>query len=85
MKFPVLALFDPNIETIISADASLYGLGAVLLDGALKLVAFILRALTPTESRYSQLENEALAFTWECVRVTIRLPDRPQVPHPHRP
>ena len=70
-KFPVLALFDPNLETIISADA---GLGAVLLqkqpDGALKPVAFISRALTPTESRYAQIEKEALAFTWACERLS---------------
>ena len=71
---PVLAHFDPNRETIVSADASSYGLGAVLLqkqeNGEFQLVAFISHSMTPTEQRYAQIEKEALAFTWACERLT---------------
>ena len=67
---PVLALFNPNLDTTLSADASSYGIGAVLLqkqaNGERKPVAYKSRALTPTEQRYAEIEKEALAFTWAC-------------------
>ena len=71
---PVLALFDPNLETIVSADESSFGLGAVQLQRQptreLKPVAFIPRSMTPTVQRYAQIEKEALAFTWACERLS---------------
>ena len=72
-KTPVLALYDPNRETTVSADASSYGLGAVLrqgTDGTLHPVAYASRAMTPTEQRYSQIEKEALATTLSSERFT---------------
>ena len=64
---PVLALYDPNRETTVSADASSFGLGAVLLqrhEEAMRPVAYASGAMTATEQRYSQIEKEALATTW---------------------
>ena len=62
---PVLALYDPNANTIVSVDASSYGLGAVLFqeqeNGDLKAILYISRSMTPTEERYAQLEQEARA------------------------
>ena len=70
-RAPVLQLYNPNRELKISADASSYGLGAVMLqkcDNEWLPVAYASRALTPTEQRYAQVEKEALALTWACER-----------------
>ena len=70
----VLALYNPNYETCVSADASSFGLGAVLCQkqpsGEWRPVAYHSRAMSPTEQRYSQLEKEALATTWACERLS---------------
>ena len=68
---PVLALYSPNYETVVSADASSYFLGAVLtqrqpVTSLFRPVVYLSRSLTDTERRYSQIEKEALATTWAC-------------------
>ena len=60
VKPTTLTLYDPNAEAKISADASSFGLGAVLLQRAgedWKPVAYASRSMTPTERRYAQIEK----------------------------
>ena len=69
-KPTVLALYNPEAKSKVSADASSFGLGAVLLqkdkDSEWRPVAYASRALSETERRYAQIEKEALAITWSC-------------------
>lgn len=66
---PVLAVFDPQLPTILQTDASrLYGIGYALLQdhggGHLRLVQCGSRFLTDTETRYATIELEMLATVW---------------------
>jgi len=62
---PILSFYRSDRDTVISADASSFSVGSILLqkqsDGSWKPVAFASRALTATEQRYAQIEKEALA------------------------
>ncbi|CAM5080373.1 unnamed protein product [Natator depressus] len=65
---PILALFSPALPTIVTTDASDYGLGAALTqlheDNTERTVAFASRALSNDERKYSTVKKEALACVW---------------------
>ena len=65
-----LGQYNPHSKTVIAADASSFGLGAVLFqqqqNGDWRPIAYASRALTATKSRYAQVEKGALALTWAC-------------------
>jgi hypothetical protein len=69
----VLAKFDVNKKSRVSADTSSFGIGAVLEqlqeDDNWKPVYFCSKSLSPMERGYAQIEKEALAITWACERL----------------
>ena len=77
MSTPVLTPFRLGEKHRLTADASKSSLGAALLQsdgkGGWQPVAYISRAMTPTETRYAQIEKEALAITWACEKLDFYL------------
>ena len=64
----VLAHYDPMLPLSLAADASAYGVGAVIShtfpDGSERPIAFASRTLTTSEKNYAQLEKEALSLVF---------------------
>ena len=66
MEAPVLAHYNQDCPLRLAADASAYGIGAVishvLSDGTEHPIAYASRTLTKSEQNYAQLEKEAFSL-----------------------
>jgi hypothetical protein len=65
-----LALFRPGKPLTLLADASSYGLGAVLLQEG-QPVYYCSRTMTETEETWAQIDKEFLAMTWALERLDL--------------
>ena len=69
---PISALYDSGRPTLVSADSSSYGLGAVLKqrqhNSSWKPVVFASHVLNDVKRRNAQIEKECLALTRACKR-----------------
>ena len=64
--------YTPDLPLIVSADASFYGVGAVLChklkDNTEQPVAFTSRTLSPVEKNYAQIDKEGLAIIFAVMK-----------------
>ena len=61
-----LTYYEPNKSAVIETNASLIGLGAVLIQNG-KPVRFLSKARTHAEAKYSNIERELLAVLHVCL------------------
>lgn len=67
VDIPTLGYYNPKDRTMVIADASPVGLGAVLIqvdNKGPRIIAFGNKTLSDCERRYCQTEKEALALVW---------------------
>lgn len=62
-----LAYYDPTKETVLQVDASMKGLGAVLIQDD-RPIMFASKSLSDTEQRYANIERELLAAVFAVER-----------------
>nr|CAD2198114.1 unnamed protein product [Meloidogyne enterolobii] len=64
----MLTHFDPDLEIVVTADASNYGVGAVIShkfpNGKEKVIEYASKSLNDAEKNYSQIEKEGLALVF---------------------
>ncbi|GBL98005.1 hypothetical protein AVEN_126896-2 [Araneus ventricosus] len=65
-KSPVLAFFDPSVQSKIVVDACTFGLGAVLQQSGRPIAFASSSTLTPTQRNYAHIEKELLAVVYRC-------------------
>ena len=63
-----LTYYEPNKSAVIETNASLIGLGAVLIQNG-KPVRFLSKARTHAEAKYSNIERELLAVLFACEKL----------------
>ena len=76
----VVAYFNKTKQSELTADASPFGLSAILSQHTPGcddwwIVAYVSRSLTPVEQRYSQTEREVLVIVWAVERLHTCLVD----------
>ena len=74
----MLSYFNPAWETELICDGSPFGVSGILTqidpsDNQRRVIAYASRSLTDAESRYGQIEREALAIHFACLRFQIYL------------
>ena len=64
-NWQTLCYYDPDLPVSLETDVSQSGLGAVLLQEG-RPISFMSKALTDTQSRYSNIECEILGHGHWC-------------------
>ena len=88
-KDTLLRYFDMGKQTFLFTDAHITGLGAILTQGesiaTAKPIAFASRTTNPAETRYPQIDLEAMAVDFALRRFRNYLVGAPYVINVYRP